>query len=384
MSIIDRGSVFIVGAGCSAPFGVPVGGSLIDDLAKQLTKEFKRAGGNNDNRYTDTIGRAISEASCFREQFRNYPIGLSLYNRAKNPDGFDKEGWQDDLNKLIKLEPLLNGQTSETIDDFIVENPDYADLAKIGIAWAIFDTLYSRASTSSGYVRKNVSARYLEGRDSKDKPIQIRNWIHLLINIVRHGLREQGGEIPTKHKVRIISFNYDPILEQVLEEQFQNTQSGYDDYSEYIEIVHPHGVFDRFPLETNDPAELISSWADKINVVNETPILDATKLARKNAEEWMIDSTNIYAAGFAFSKPNCDLLRLQKKHKHPTPHSTNQHYVTYCNYSGSAGLREIVKRRVGENRVDRRPYQTEQAGSPDSPLSIEEWIRGGFLGEMPG
>ena len=364
MSIIDEGSVFIVGAGCSAPFGVPVGGSLVDDLAKQLAKEFNKATGAPANRHPQLISSAVSTASQFPKQFTSFPISLSVYSTAKEKPHINVEKWTADLNKLIALEKRLEGQTSETIDDFIVENPDYSEITKIGIAWAIFERLYKFKQSPNRFIRKDVSARHLNQtvwHDGKSKEIEIRNWIHLLINIVRQGIRE--GSVTKENKVRIISFNYDPILEIVLEEQFNNTETEYGPYTDYIEILHPHGVFTDFGTEVTEPARLICSWAKKISVVNENESLlpQSVQNQRDAAQERMLQATNIYAAGFAFSKPNCDLLKLQKKPQPASGFGISKHYVIYCNYDGSLGLSEIVKKRVGIKDVFERPYFSEQA-----------------------
>ena len=373
MSIIDEGSVFIVGAGCSAPFGVPVGGSLVDDLAKQLAEEFNKATGAPTNRHPQPIRNAVSRASQFPKQFTSFPISLSVYSTAKETTHNNVEKWTADLNKLIALEKRLKGQASETIDDFIVENPDYSEITKIGIAWAIFDRLYNFENGPNQFVRKDVSARYLDDNHT-------RNWIHLLINIIRAGIR--SGDVSSENKVKIISFNYDPILETVLDEQFSNTEVDYGRYTDYIEILHPHGAFTDFQKEVRQPARLICSWAEEISVVNEAHIPEAIGEIRQNANEWIRASGTVYAAGFAFSKPNCDMLGLNREGyaNKPSPIKPTIHY---CNYDGGAGLSEIVTRRAARD-MHNNPVVSEQSGTLDRPLSVEQWIKGGFLGEMPG
>ena len=124
----------------------------------------------------------------------------------------------------------LNNQTSDTIDDFISLNPRHSVIAKRCIAAVFAEKMFEADKHGGRVYPKDFGARLCP--DGKT-----RNWIHLLINIVRHHHR---AGIP-EHKVKMIDFNYDGILERVLAKQFSNVEEKFGPYTDYFEIVHPHG-----------------------------------------------------------------------------------------------------------------------------------------------
>ena len=70
--------------------------------------------------------------------------------------------------------------------------------------------------------------------------------MHLLINIAREGVRTEA--INFENKIKIVTFNYDMVLEYILEKQFSNVSNDLipegNDWADYIEIAHVHGRFD--------------------------------------------------------------------------------------------------------------------------------------------
>lgn len=172
----------------------------------------------------------------------------------------DLEGMKADLAKLRKLTELLDGQTSETIDDVIVENPSCSDILKACIAVEIAESTCTYNQNSRAIEPRALSARYLTKGECSH-----RNWIDLLINLERQAIRT--GQLKPGHKVRIVSFDYDGILENVLAEQFQNTGRDYPSYKDCFEIVHPHGLcgkLNQAPIKS--PNELFD-WSQNICVV---------------------------------------------------------------------------------------------------------------------
>lgn len=145
MSITDGNSVLLLGAGASKPFNIPLGGELIEEIKKQLVAERKhfRLGENKHHvRSDDLLNWELAH------EFVRAPIHYTLFSRK---EGFSQSAAHlatDAANQLKKLLDLLIDQTSETIDDFIVQNPSYADLAKLGAAAVFF--LRSYTATNEG------------------------------------------------------------------------------------------------------------------------------------------------------------------------------------------------------------------------------------------
>jgi len=367
MSIIERNSVLIIGAGVSKPFGIPLGGEMMDKIQEGLAADQRAIRGNGtESPPRDLRGYVVNSFSSLRG-FWSAPYWGSVLSRNASSETreVDREGLNRDIRMLMELENLLSNQTSETIDDFIVENPSYSDILKSCIGVEIAKSTYRYNSD-----RRIVEPLPLDQRNlSSSNGEKTRNWIHLLINLVRQGLRV--GAMVDGRKVRIVSFNYDGILEGVLEEQFQNTEKKYAHYSNFIDIVHPHGVCGELNRKQIDSARELYDWSQQISVVNEA-LEDYGDIvqARNTASDWVADSAFIYAVGFAFAGPNCNMLGLRKKVEYPTK------TLHYCNFAGSAGVKLAADRCTGIR--DTHPT----VGSWANPISVEDWFYSGVLGEF--
>lgn len=369
MSVTNRNSVLILGAGVSHPFGIPLGGELIDSIAAELKRENDLLFSSGDP-YSARM--KVTEAVRYNASFKRHMIHAAVASQYLDGQSFDTDGFNRDLQRLRQLRELLTNQTSETIDDFIVENPSFSELAKIGIAATVFAKCYDIDDRA-------VKPKSFEGRLTG--PQRTRNWIHLLINIIRHGIR--NGEVTEANKIQIITFNYDTLLEYVLEHQFQNTENKVGHFSKYVDISHVHGAFDLLEAGGSTPARTVLSWAKKIHVVNQSDMSDEVNIARLKAQEHIRRAANIYAVGFSFAGPNCRRIGLDKLGDSRLPEAPVSRVIHFCNYDGNAGLKAAVE------KFERRGLTTEvrineAAGTVDRPLGVVDWIKSGNLGELPG
>lgn len=353
MSLTSATSVFILGAGSSAPFGLPLGGQLLHDIRAQLGSEFASLRTDRE--------RGYSQGGL--HGFWRRPVIETLQRMSQyNP------------SRLESLHALLSDQTSETIDDFIVENPTYANLTKLAMATVLVRCCHTRPTRDQQTWKVlPFAARTFDAGAGGSR----RNWIHLFINLVRQGIRL--GEVSRQNKVQVVSFNYDCILEWVLNAQFSNSESGYSDWSDYIEITHVHGQFP--PLASTsealgDPADLISKWAEGIHVVHEGTVPAKILAARARARELVHGAREIYAAGFAFGGGNCALLGLKEN-----PGWSGRRTISYCNWNGDIGLQKAVEKIA--HWVQPKTIIDEGKGTSLDPMEIEAWVRAGYLGEMP-
>lgn len=368
MSITNANSLLLLGAGVSAPFGMPLGGELIDAIAVQLKRELARTKrknnfGSEELYPPDYFERWLNDA----ETWRKNPIFASvLFHFAENNERIHASAIASAHTALSRLHDLLRNQTAETIDAFIAENETIAPFAKLALASVMLEKTYGLQD--GRLVLRPLNARYLPAL-KPDQPSE-RNWIHLLINIVRHGI--DRGDVTQQHKIKIITFNYDCILEHVLSTQFNNRERDLQDYSKYFEIVHVHGKFDAMPAQCLHPARLACEWAKQICVVNErepsTQVLDD----RTRAREMLIAAKQVYSIGFSFAGPNCRLIGLAAETSRPGSG------LKYCNYDGDRGVKEAAARYAGAYS------QIEIAGDWQRPLSASAFIKGGHLGEPPG
>lgn len=383
MSITDEGSVLILGAGASEPFGLPLGARLIDLIADQIRAERRDLTRQNDFdgrtiEYNRIWGWANSASSWYE-----HPLHPSVYfaNWRAPSDRHSPDAAALAVRELESLLQLLQGQTAETIDAFIAENPTAAKNTKIAVASILLKSCYKPDANDRNVLRcKPFDGRELQvahrnagspPEDRKWKSTE-RNWAHLLINLVRHAITEDAKNSPPKfkHKIRVITFNYDPVLEYILQEQFSNREMPLPHYSEYLDIVHVHGKFDDLKKEVRDPGQVALDWAQKISVVNDEDTTSEVSSAREIAKRWIRESRTVYCVGFAFSGPNCRLLGL------PFDTAVDRKLV-YCNWDGNVGI---------DASVERYCYQfarSKYSGDWQRPKGVIDFIQAGYLGEPP-
>ena len=393
MALTDENSVLILGAGVSAPFGLPVGSRLIDTIAENLNEQLE-----NYSLYAGDKGFSVSDFLPVKgyKIFSNYPYLEPLLWKAKDPDSELKDlvndrdfedGLYSELKIMEKLSGLLQNQTSDSIDDFIVMNEAYADHVKICIAAEFIKALYMRYFHTD-YNLVGLDERSLSlpaGYKRPDGEIQKndeRNWIHRLINLIRLGVIE--GKVTPENKVRIITFNYDTILEYVLEKQFLNTEyfeklkkkkpDQKISYEDYIEIIHVHGQCGKLEKKLEIPSKTCWEWAQGIHVIRETSGRLNTDVAKNQRRIPILIkyAAEIYAAGFAFAKANTDLIGLAEG----PPEEDRTIY--YNNYSGDIGLRNAASK---FEEMDPMYCQSQVIEEPK--IGVSDWIGVGTLGELP-
>lgn len=371
MTIVHSNSVAILGAGVSEPFGMPLGGQLIDLIANQIEAETKEACS------PDLAGRPGFDPHtvvdwCTPERWYRHPMYGTAIRTAMSGGSLQHEDGIRVHKQLQDLLRLLKNQTAETIDAFIAENPKSGALAKLMLAAMMLRSSYDPPKAGSGGPLKArpFSARVLtcehRPRINGLAPTE-RNWIHLLINLIRHAIDEH--RVSSGNKIKLITFNYDTVLERVLIDQFSNREEPLGSYTDYIEIQHVHGQVGTIEDSCQDPGLVAAEWAKGICVVKDTQPCEEIANARRRARELISAAQTIYAIGFAFAGPNCRLLGLDKQ---PRNHLRT---IKYCNYDGNRGIEEAVKKYT--------QHPDPVAGDWSRPLSVTDYIKAGHLGEPP-
>lgn len=274
------------------------------------------------------------------------------------------------------LKGLLKNQTSDSIDDFIILNPNYSEYVKICIAAQFINSLYRLPHQHErGLQLKNIEQRYLEIGATTKSQLE-RNWIHRLINLIRLGVSE--GKVTKENKVQIITFNYDTILEHVLSQQFSNVQNGkekFSDYHDFIEIIHVHGRCENLTESILTPGKTCWAWATGIKVIREGTehISNEVSKAREYARSIIKEAKEIYCCGFAFAKANTDLIGLSK-----TVHSKRE--IFYSNYSSDIGLKKAAEKFYKKSKSKRVVYSDVHE---ENNIGVADWIGIGTIGELP-
>jgi hypothetical protein len=347
---------------------MPLGGDLIDDIASRIEAEASACS------FTDEFGRKGHNWRRAAEwtsgkQWLEHPIYGTVVGSTRDVHGaIYQDKAVDAHTQLQRLRDLLRNQTAETIDAFIAENPRISALAKLALAATMLSASYTAPRDQQALRLKTVSARMLTPPEKVKDSAPERNWIHLLINIVRHGIDE--GQVTAANKVKIVTFNYDMILEHILDQQFSNREEPLSHYSNYFEILHVHGCLGGLEPQCTDPVRTAIEWSKGVNVVKEKNPSAEVATARARAKEIIGAAAKVYAIGFSFAGPNCRLLGLEQE-----PERTRT--LTYCNYDGNRGIQASASRYFLGRSVE------ERAGEWSRPLSATNFIRAGFLGEPP-
>ncbi len=261
--MIDKKTVFVLGAGASCPYGYPSGA--------QLRKEICESPG-------------IDQFFC----------------RHLNQSEMEKSGSmrREDLKKFA--ESFFNSST-RSIDLFMARNPHWANAGKYAIALAIFDA-----------ERKS---------DFREKAKEGEDWyFHLfdrLTNTITNGKNLCAF---SKNKISFITFNYDRSLEQFLYESLINSfgQVSEEKVIEQlngIKIIHLYGEIAALTWQDTKNGvgykheithNLLARCKENLKTIYE----ESENLGLNEAQELIKEAEQIFVLGFGYAKENMDILRF--------------------------------------------------------------------------
>jgi hypothetical protein len=380
MSLFDQGTVIIIGAGASVSFGLPTGLELLDLCVMSLQREAE---------YLATIYHPMVSVQPAASKA---PVAFSYYNSGKLDLRLDASAAEGFFRGKADW---LSKQTYDTIDDAIRNHPEDSKLLKILIAQALIQHTHSNFPETVYGVNKTLVGRKVGLRGDE------RNWIHSLVNIVRAQLLDDPSDFRVGRKIKIINFNYDCILERVIENVWSTSSEVQKlaldlerdprNWMNVFEIVHPHGFMGSDILDFPAPelAQKLVAIANRIKVARDDALEDVEiSRQRSRAKEMCESADEIYSMGFAFAKTNCDLLSLVRDGKDTSNFIVDQQKINYINYGGEYGLRDRVQRLAfpqdGLHPSGRRGRQViERKDEAGGKLSIHQALVAGFLGEMP-
>jgi hypothetical protein len=190
--MISEETIFVLGAGASAPYGYPIGSELRDDICLNFKSDMNALRERSGNDY-GALKEPMQAAADFIECFQKSRI--------------------------------------RSIDRWLNLNGKYRDIGKL----AIVNTILKR---------EHPTRIIFEG---KDKSL---DWFSVLFNEMMVGVVKP--EHFAYHKVGFITFNYDRVFENLLFESFRNAFSNVplEEISRIlstIPIIHVYGCIDDPP-----------------------------------------------------------------------------------------------------------------------------------------
>lgn len=266
--MISNDTVFILGAGASAPYGYPKSsGELKDDICLNFKAD---------------MSHLLESLKGSYWELRN------LMNCA------------DDFIKCFQKSRIWS------IDKWLSSNGSYRDIGKLAIVNSIVK-------------KENESQLRFEGRNEKDKSL---DWFTTLFNEMMIGV-----SLPDHfylHKVHFITFNYDRVFEQLLYESFRHTFSGVKPEEinrilSNITINHIYGCIDDPPWkkggdEYGDSYKLkyLDEARKRIKTVGES----VADFSHTHRMDLLLRSVRkIFFLGFGYDPQNLEILGIPQRFK---------------------------------------------------------------------
>ena len=287
-------TVFIVGAGASAEFGLPVGSELIKQIVAGLSYEIE-------------FDKVIS---------KNYRLFDAIKSSSNNCGFLDYKKYNSFLSSVKHMVSAL--PESISIDNFIYqqENIYTTELGKMAIVQSILD---SEGRSSLAYKRG------LDGGLKIDFSKSRESWLAAICKLLSQDTTISNIDC-FFDGVKIICFNYDRCIEHYFYNWIKNNYNIHDDVvvrvMKKLQIIHVYGSVGGMEWQENDNfpapfgAELSGGHIhDRVNIIYTfTEIFDTKKL-KNSIDMYISESERIVFLGFGFHQQNMDLLRQHNECK---------------------------------------------------------------------
>lgn len=319
-------TVFVIGAGASHEFGLPIGAGLTQRIKTNCDFDAHRADGPAANAMRRHFKRLGSKDTL--EQSRQTQARVDACHQIR--DGIE---------------------SADSIDEYIfryADKPLIAEMGKLQIAYAI-----SNAENESTL---SVKSGFREERSRADN-----TWIWAFTKSLISGVKAADVK-KIGRNITIICFNYDRCIEHYLEHALCRSFHGMTEEEarsivNNIQIIHPYGTLgdlERFPFGNHDQfaqmAENLVTWSETIKdpeIVND--ISRAIRFARR-----------IVFMGFAFANQNMQLLNskpTELNYNGPRVYSTAFKIPRENEESLSLMINALYSTGVVDNQLDNIHFQ---------------------------
>ncbi|ORE89462.1 hypothetical protein ATO7_06265 [Oceanococcus atlanticus] len=286
---MNEKTVFVVGAGASADFGLPLGRKLKTDIANELRAAQRAQHDQEHNRLRAALN-----------QLPLQPLDLAI-------------------ERIIAAMP-----SAESIDNFVHQHRNDKDIecvAKMAIVHCILqaerDSTLCEPDPIPGQPTASPINLYREGNED--------SWLNTLFMAVTKGAAvHELAEVLIN--LTLIVFNYDRCVEHFLHTVFMShynlTPAEAAGLVDLITIIHPYGMIGPLPwmvaadetylaFGANTPLKSAAERAQGIRTFTENIKKDTRQ--REMIAQAMADAQRIAFLGFAYHRLNLDALKPAKK-----------------------------------------------------------------------
>lgn len=310
-------TTFVIGAGASAEFNLPVGAKLAENIREN--------------------------ARIRNDKFQAYLADAELQYAIRRC-------WPEfNLNDLhVAMRRIWEAiDTSVSIDAFIHRNRTDENVILMGkalIAWNI----------AQAEAQSLMQPIVLDGKsESMDRTRISDTWIGKFMRILFDGVSNPQELVG---QVKIICFNYDRCIEYYLREAisvaYKITKKQSWDIVSRMNIIHPYGSLGEIPLDDIDTASNFLPFAMKVDArfplraVAERIITYTEQLRDRvliaGIHSAIADSKNLVFLGFGFNNQNMDLLRIRTDEKS----FSNRKNIYVSGYGFDEKVNSTLKRRI--------------------------------------
>lgn len=264
--MIDKKTVFILGAGASCPYGYPSGSKLRQEICSSFLSDSK---------------------NYFRAQ------------EAREPE------IQGALNKAKSFVNKFRDSSTQSIDLFLARNPEFMAMGKYAIIFRIFAS------------EKNSKFR-------EQSKIPDQDWYSHLFNKLTDDIvkKEDYAHFGEDNKISFITFNYDRSLEHFLYESLRNSFSGIPagkikEQLNKCRIIHVFGQVAGLDWQDFDSKIEYGYDVNRIDVNHLTNNLriiyeDEQNPELEEARKLISDAKHIFLLGFGYAPENLSILGFPK------------------------------------------------------------------------
>lgn len=261
--MISEETIFVLGAGASAPYGYPIGSELRDDICLNFKNDMsallERSGGDY-----GALKEPMQAAADFIESFQKSRI--------------------QSINRWLSL------------------NGSYRDIGKLAIVNAI--------------VKREQTRIAFEGK------AKALDWFSVLFNEMMVGIAKP--EHFAYHRVGFITFNYDRVFEHLLYESFRNAFSNVpleeiNRILSTIPILHVYGCIDKPPWKKREykygdsyTLPYIDEARKRIKTVGES-VATYGHMELRKGDLLLRSARKIFFLGFGYDSQNLELLGIPQR-----------------------------------------------------------------------
>jgi hypothetical protein len=318
--LFNKPVVFVVGAGASHEYNLPLGGALKDAIARKVRFRFEHGSylTGGDQELLDHIRRHVSD----RDRQNVYTRAGDLLAKA--------------IGSFISIDEALH---------YVGATPEAVEVGKVAI---IQEILQAERDSSLSY-DKNTGTLVVDSVNG--------GWIGEVLSMAVAGI--QRAELRTAFdRVTFINFNYDRAIEQYLYWALQQRASATaDDAKQIVEklnVIKPYRSVGPLSFNFNDERSYgTSAYFDPFKRIKnmrtyteQKPLHDAEALAKALAA-----ANLIIFLGFGYHATNLDLLKVP-------PDTHNQATVLGTFVGIHHGNMDVITGRITTNlRVTRERIQ---------------------------